>query len=359
MTIREKMFTVIIATALVLFTVSILMFTGVYDDLIFLRKTQAGTEPVNPTAIDRLTIAAQESFKVKEKFQTVDILEEHKEYANAEKVLNNILETDSASKAKQEIQIAKEGIILRLARNSFKAGWADKAVAGYERYLAMVPEDYDVQGEFAGVLLTAGRKDDSIAQYQKLTQIEADRVQWWLSLASAATSGYDGNAEDKQKYLVIAQDALDKALSIEESPQVYNKLAQLSYWQGKPDQALEYLRKNPLPDLTKPKSCIIFAAAITSGAKHTKEEAAYLTALAGKALVMPDSSVELLGALARAMSQLKGTPLAVKLFEKAVAKYPSGQNIRLELANLLHNTGNYAQAEKHYEILFEATKVPE
>ncbi len=358
MTVREKMFTVIIATALILFTVSILMFTGVYDDLIFLRKVQGNTEPVSPAAIDRLTIAAQESFEVKEKFQTVDILEEHKQYANAEKVLNNILETDSASKSKQEIKIAKEGIILRLARNSFKAGWTDKSVAGYEQYLAMVPEDYDVQGEFAGVLLTAGRKDDSIAQYQKLTQIEADQVQWWVSLASAATSGYDGNAEDKQKYLVIARDALDKALSLEESPHIYNKLAQLSYWQDKPNQALEYLRKNPLPDLTEPKSCIVFAAAITSGAKHTKEEAAYVTALAGKVLALPDSSSELLGALARAMSQLKKTPLAINLFEKMVANHPSDQNIRLELANLLHNTGNYAQAEKHYEVLFEATKGP-
>lgn len=216
-----------IVAASVLLVTSSMVFTGIYKDLIFLRRVQSKTVTVDQAAIDRLTEAAEKSFETKEQYQTLDILEEHKAYGNAEKVLRNMMKTDSTAGSKQKISFSRNQIILRLARNSFKAGWLDKAIDRYNQYLLAVPEDYDVRGEFAGILLAAGKKDQSLEQYQKLVKLQSDRIEWLLLLASAATSGYDKKTESGQKYITIADSALRKALLLDENPLIYKKLIQI------------------------------------------------------------------------------------------------------------------------------------
>lgn len=356
LTIRTKMFLAISIVAWFLLVLTALIFTGIYKDLVFLRRIQFKTMEVDGAAIERLTKAAEKSFKPREQYQTVDILEEHKAYGNAEKVLRNMMKTDSTAGPIEKVSVSRDQIILRLARNSFKAGWLDKAIDRYNQYLLAVPDDYDVRGEFAGILLTVGEKDQSLEQYQKLVKLQSDRIEWLLLLASAATSGYDKKTESGQKYITIADSALRKALLLDDNPLIYKKLVQILSWQERYDQVLIYLRKCPPVGLDEPQFCRMFAEAVASGADCTDDEAKHIVRLAQQGLATPEVSAELLAALARALRQLEQTDLAIRLFEKTIDKHPSDHTTRYELANLFHNSGKYLQAEKHYEILLEVTK---
>ena len=67
-------------------------------------------------------------------------------------------------------------VILGAARNSVRAGRFDEAVAGFEQYLALAPEDWEVREEYAGVLSNAKQFAKAAAQLESILQHQPERA---------------------------------------------------------------------------------------------------------------------------------------------------------------------------------------
>ncbi len=336
-----------------LMAASVVLFHNVYGPVIFLRAVQAGELPVTDESLDRLGDAAARGMNLKDRYEVVNLLEDHQKHEQVEVVLQSIGEDSDHD------TIDKDRIVLHLARNAVKAGWYEKAINRYRSYLKANPGDDDVRGEMAGVLLISGEKEEAIVEYQALADAHPDAARWLLLLADAALTTETTDTQPEMVHLEMAAEALRRAIGIEDTRLTRVRLAEVQGWMGQHEKALSGLLGITPIHVNESRVCRVLAQSVAQSEVLTAESVDAVVAIAAEALQGSGTNSGLYEDLARAMRRLKKDNDAVALFEKSLAIDPADRRLKLELANYLQDLKRYDEAELHYaELLSQVEHKP-
>lgn len=328
---------------------TLVVFSKINESMLLLRDVQAGEIVPDEDALDELASKAMESFDRREQYEVVEVLEAYDSFAQNDAVLTAI--HNSAAD-----DVARDTIILRLARNAANAGWFDKSANRYREYLDIHPSHIIARAELAGLLLAARRRDESIDEYRALIERQPARSEWLLRLADAALAGVEAAHVPEPYYLQQAYIALQRAFELDDNCGTRRRLATVQSWVGADEHVLVTLRPCQPVELADTEVARAFAQAMARTSNRDPIDEQNITNLADAVIAAPPADANLTAALARAMRESGHFDRSACLFEQAVELQPHDQAVRFELANLLHNIERFEQAEEHYTILLEQVR---
>ncbi len=341
MTIRSKMFAITILIVPIIAIVSNIIFSEIYEDYIILRNVQASRLEVTDPIVQKLEAATEGSFGSKEKYEVLNILMDNNKFTEVDGILNSLVSNEFSD------HLESGQLLLMLCRNSFKAGWYDKSINYYRQYLEEYPEGHNIRNEFAGVLLESGQKDLSIAQYQKLIDLNPEYPEMYDLLADAASTEEETD-KPQEYYFHIAEQAIKKSLELKPDREKWKKLVVLLSWQNKHQEVLDVITNCTPIEIREKDLCVSLALAVTEVSPLRQEETQLTFGIAQQALASDNIDTEILGPLARSARKLKYNELAKGLFEKLIKREPNNRALRYEVANFLHDIDMYQEAEYYY-----------
>lgn len=328
----------------VLALATLVVFTKIHKTMLLLRDVQAGEIVPDENALDELASAAMESFARREQYEVVEVLESNDGFVQNEAVLTAIHNSSADD-------VARDTIILCLARNAANAGWFNKSADRYREYLDIHPSHITARAELAGLLLTARRRDESIDEYRALIERQPARSEWLLRLADAALAGQRPEHVPEPHYLQQAHTVLQQALELDDNCIIWRRLATVQSWVGADEEVLVTLRPCHPVELADAEVARAFAQALARTSNRDPIDEQNIMNLADAVIAAPAADANLTAALARALRELGRFDRSACLFEQAVQLRPHNRAARFELANLLHDIERFEQAEEHYVIL--------
>ncbi len=221
-----------------------------------------------------------------------------------------------------------------------------------ERFIELVPEDLEIRYQLADIHSAEGNFDAAEEACREiLSQVPGDEraerkladILTWKENYLAATALYEKLFESNKDDIELR-----------------TRLAQLSLWQNDYDRSLEHFQAVLDDDIDRQELWRGYAEAasgveaVGEGQKKTAnriyERIIEMPAEPDK----PAADTILLARLASVLRRLKESEKSVVLLEKALALAPDDRSIRLQLADTLHELGQFEKAEEHYRALLEA-----
>ncbi len=124
-----------------------------------------------------------------------------------------------------------------IARSNETAGRIADAEQGFRKVIAVVPDDWGGYNEIGNFYLRQAKYPEAISQYKQALDLTPDNAQVYSNLGSAYLDSGD------PKLLSLAEQNLQKALSLNPTYPVLANLAALSLEEGKYSQAVTYSRE--------------------------------------------------------------------------------------------------------------------
>ena len=124
-----------------------------------------------------------------------------------------------------------------IARSNETAGRIADAEQGFRKVIAVVPDSWDGYDELGNFYLRQAKYTEAISQYKQALDLTPDNAQVYSNLGSAYLDSGD------PKLLPLAEQNLQKALSLNPTYPVLANLAALSLEEGKYSQAVTYSRE--------------------------------------------------------------------------------------------------------------------
>ncbi len=124
-----------------------------------------------------------------------------------------------------------------IARSNETAGRIADAEQGFRKVIAVVPDDWSGYNELGNFYLRQAKYPEAISQYKQALDLTPDNAQVYSNLGSAYLDKGD------PKLLPLAEQNLQKALSLNPTYPVLANLAALSLEEGKFSQAVTYSRE--------------------------------------------------------------------------------------------------------------------
>ncbi|QGJ70093.1 Hypothetical protein PBC10988_17820 [Planctomycetales bacterium 10988] len=297
-------------------------------------------------------------------------------YDEAEKEFQHLLDEFESRYVRDETRVLG---YLSAARNSIKRNQLNEAMARFGRLMEVVPDNVEVRMEFARVLLAAQEPDRALDVLE-----EAD-----LDSRSRESLVLMANIYAAKKDFPAAESVLQEALAIAPNdPEIRTMAADIASWMGNYGKALvmyeELLENNPDDlDLQMKYGLTLlwdrkYAAAmeqITPLASMTDSEKYgenlwmdFLNAAAGSPVltrpaenllaridreVKTDSfkDITLMTRLADAYINHGNAFRGRQLLERSLRLDENNAEVRLRLADTLHNMGQFELADRHYQLL--------
>ena len=124
-----------------------------------------------------------------------------------------------------------------IARSDETAGRIADAENGFRKVIAVVPDDWGGYNELGNFYLRQAKYPEAISQYKQALELTPDNAQVYSNLGSAYLDRGD------PKLVPLAEENLQKALSLNPTYPVLANLAALSLDEGKYSQAVTYSRE--------------------------------------------------------------------------------------------------------------------
>jgi tetratricopeptide (TPR) repeat protein/cellulose synthase/poly-beta-1,6-N-acetylglucosamine synthase-like glycosyltransferase len=249
-----------------------------------------------------------------------------------------------------------------------------------DRALALRPTEPGVRRELAGVLAAAGRYEEARRLYDGLKRTFADHYR--LAELDVAAHQFDAAEKEVGEILrarpedVRAQMLLAAILSgtkrYEEASRLYRKLqqdhpgdpaipvklAELALWGGEYDGALAQFQALLDRDADQPELWKAYVDAAASATKLPGTLRATVLHVYEETRAAKGTDSIFLTRLAWVLRRVKEPGKSAVLLEEALAREPGSRDIRRQLAETLHEKGDYDAAEKHYRILLQPAPSP-
>jgi tetratricopeptide (TPR) repeat protein len=223
-------------------------------------------------------------------------------------------------------------LLLAAARNAVARGEIVEAIGRFEEYLQIYPDDREVRGEYAGLLVQVDRYKAAVEEYRKLLADEPDNLTLIVSLADV--------------YLVMKdyrKAAAQLLLALEKAPRNLEyavKLARAYAFDGDVSRAFQvfdrYLGRYKTDDARLPKSY----GALLIDLGQLDSAVAFLSA---RRKETPDD-LEVLAFLIRAYARRGDRPKAFEAIADLAERKPTAIPVRLELAESLLQSTDFEAA---------------
>jgi tetratricopeptide (TPR) repeat protein len=245
-----------------------------------------------------------------------------------------------------------------------------------DRALALKPEEPTVRRELAGVLAAAGRHEEARRLYDGLKLTFADRYR--LAEIDLAAGQYESAEKRVNEILQARPDDFRGQLLLAavlsgtrrgpEAARLYRKLqrenpddrtiparlAELALGAGDYDNALTQFQDLLDRDPDEPALWAGYVDAAASASRLGDKVRPTAVRIYESLRERKSSDATLLTRLAWVLRRVKEADRSIALLEKALALEPTSRATRRQLAETLYEKGDYAEAEKHYQILLKS-----
>jgi cellulose synthase/poly-beta-1,6-N-acetylglucosamine synthase-like glycosyltransferase/Flp pilus assembly protein TadD len=289
------------------------------------------------------------------------------EHELAREEMANLRELLDMHRAEPKLRLEAE---LLFAHNLIEADRRFEACEVYARLLPSYPEALDARREYAGLLSGLGRYDDALKALEGLPLDRATRLE--IIHIHCAQQDFDAAEKECRTLMKLApgDSELERLLPeiltwnrdfkgavrhyqalLSASPkdlELRTQLATTLVWSGDKDTALIHFQQ--LVDEGCVEEAVVdgYLDAI-NGASATDERAAHsVRRIAARAAETESSDADFLISLGTALRKTRNGRDAVQFLERALELRPEERNVRLTLADTLHEQGEYKRADALY-----------